>query len=99
MIEIKENEAGNLHIKIDDKEYLNMPSSKPVKMICYNGGKGYEQGECYIRFFYLWQSDQEAYDECEYSQEYKERDFWFDKDETMFEFLQKYLSRFEWNDK
>ena len=99
MIEIKEGQCGGLDIRIEDMEYLNIPSSKPVKMICYNGGKGYEQGECYLRFFYLWQSDQEAYDECGCQQEYKERDFWFRNDETMFAFLQKYLNRFEFYDK
>lgn len=43
MIEIKEGQCGGLDIKFEHREYLNMPSSKPVKMICYNGGKGYEQ--------------------------------------------------------
>lgn len=96
MIDIKEND-NELTISYESKTYSNIPKIKPVKMICYNGGKYYEQGECYIRFFYLWESDQEAYDECGCQQEYKERDFWFKKDETMFAFLQKYLNRFNWN--
>ena len=98
MIEINECD-GCLIISYESREYHNIPKSKPVKMICYNGGRYYEQGDCYIKLYYLWENDQEAYDECECLQVYKEREFWFNKDETMFEFLQKYLSRFEWNDK
>lgn len=94
MIKIKENQYGNLDIKIDNREYLNVPSSKPKDIVVASSGKGYPEGQYYIRLGFDWTEEEikqeEIYDK------YKEVDFRFDDTETLFSFLNVYLNWFEW---
>lgn len=94
-IEIKEGQCGGLDIRIGNKEYLCVPSSKPKDIIVANSGKGYPEGQYYIELFFEWTEEEKEY--CEIYDEYKEEELRFNNIEMLFSFLKQYLNRFNWN--
>ena len=83
---------GKYAISIGKRQVLDIPKSCPVKYLIGDSGKGYCEGQYYVRFYYKWTKEEIENYEC--YDEYNEIDFRFDDEEDIIPFLRKYLGIF-----